>query len=232
MRRRSPQRLREPDGEVQKPGNDSESRRVDTQADQEAWPGREGESLLMRAGPTGYVVVLATGGVGRSVRGSAAPTLVPIKAGDRVKTDRRDAEKLARCYRSGDLTAVWVPDERFRGLAGSGASSRSSQAGSDASAASVEQVSAIALRPASALRSEAMDTPLSHLGRACYLLPTDRSRMPHGRIICTRSSTCGRRVARLEQKPSHRGSQAGLTRITTSHQRSAGTARYCRISRL
>jgi len=40
-----------------------------------------------------------------------APTLVPVKAGDRVKTDRRDAEKLARCYRSGDLTAVWVPDQ-------------------------------------------------------------------------------------------------------------------------
>jgi hypothetical protein len=33
------------------------------------------------------------------------------KAGDRVKTDRRDAERLARSYRSGDLTAVWVPDE-------------------------------------------------------------------------------------------------------------------------
>jgi transposase len=38
-----------------------------------------------------------------------APTLVPVKAGDRVKTDRRDAEKLARCYRAGDLTPVWVP---------------------------------------------------------------------------------------------------------------------------
>jgi transposase len=31
-----------------------------------------------------------------------APSLVPVKAGDRVKTDRRDAEKLARSYRSGD----------------------------------------------------------------------------------------------------------------------------------
>jgi transposase len=41
-------------------------------------------------------------------RGSVNTVLV--KAGDRVKTDRRDAEKLARCYRSGDLTAVWVPD--------------------------------------------------------------------------------------------------------------------------
>jgi transposase len=32
-----------------------------------------------------------------------APSLVPVKAGDRVKTDRRDAEKLARSYRSGGL---------------------------------------------------------------------------------------------------------------------------------
>lgn len=39
-----------------------------------------------------------------------SPTLVPVKAGDRVKTDQRDAEKFARCYRAGDLTAVWVPD--------------------------------------------------------------------------------------------------------------------------
>ena len=45
-----------------------------------------------------------------------APTLVPVKAGDRVKTDRRDAEKLARCYRAGDLTAVWVPDVAHEAL--------------------------------------------------------------------------------------------------------------------
>jgi transposase len=43
-------------------------------------------------------------------------TLVPVKAGDRVKTDRRDAEKLARCHRSGDLTSVWVPDEGSEAL--------------------------------------------------------------------------------------------------------------------
>jgi transposase len=45
-----------------------------------------------------------------------APTLVPVKSGDRVKTDRRDALKLARCYRSGDLTAVWVPDAKHEAL--------------------------------------------------------------------------------------------------------------------
>lgn len=45
-----------------------------------------------------------------------APTLIPVKAGDRVKTDRRDAEKLARLLRSGDLTAVWVPDAEQQAL--------------------------------------------------------------------------------------------------------------------
>ena len=41
---------------------------------------------------------------------------MPAKAGDRVKTDRRDAEKLARSYRAGDLTAVWVPDAAHEAL--------------------------------------------------------------------------------------------------------------------
>jgi len=45
-----------------------------------------------------------------------APSLVPAKAGNRVKTDRRDAEKLARCYRNGDLTAGWVPDAAHEAL--------------------------------------------------------------------------------------------------------------------
>src|SRR4030066_1119341 len=39
-----------------------------------------------------------------------APSLIPKKAGDRVKTDRRDSLSLARLHRAGELTAVWVPD--------------------------------------------------------------------------------------------------------------------------
>ena len=39
-----------------------------------------------------------------------------MKAGDRVKTDRRDALKLARSYREGDLTPVWVPDAAHEAL--------------------------------------------------------------------------------------------------------------------
>lgn len=69
---------------------------------------RERVRVCYEAGPTGYVLYrqLTALGVPCAV---VAPTLVPVKPGDRVKTDRRDAEKLARCYRSGDLTAVWVP---------------------------------------------------------------------------------------------------------------------------
>jgi transposase len=71
--------------------------------------------VCYEAGPTGYVVYwqLAELGIQCEV---VAPSLVPVKAGDRVKTDRRDAEKLARCYRLGDLTAVWVPDEGSEAL--------------------------------------------------------------------------------------------------------------------
>jgi len=67
------------------------------------------------AGPTGYVLYwqLAQMGVACEV---IAPSLIPTKAGDRVKTDRRDAERLARCYRAGELTPVWVPDEAHEAL--------------------------------------------------------------------------------------------------------------------
>jgi transposase len=67
------------------------------------------------AGPTGYVLYwqLTQMGVACEV---IAPSLIPTKAGDRIKTDRRDAEKLARCYRAGELTAVWIPDEAHEAL--------------------------------------------------------------------------------------------------------------------
>lgn len=62
------------------------------------------------AGPTGYGLqrTLSAAGIECIV---VAPSLVPTRAGDHVKTDRRDATKLARFLRSGDLTQVFVPDE-------------------------------------------------------------------------------------------------------------------------
>ncbi len=67
------------------------------------------------AGPTGFVLYwqLTQLGVDCVV---VAPSLVPKKPGDRVKTDRRDALKLAHCHRNGDLTAVWVPDDASEAL--------------------------------------------------------------------------------------------------------------------
>jgi hypothetical protein len=48
--------------------------------------------------------------------GVVAPSLIPTKLGDRVKTDRRDATRLARPLRSGELTPIWVPDEEHEAL--------------------------------------------------------------------------------------------------------------------
>lgn len=71
--------------------------------------GAPGElSVAYEAGPTGYGLYRDLLALGIQVH-VVAPTLIPVKTGDKVKTDRRDSEKLARCLRSGDLTDVWVP---------------------------------------------------------------------------------------------------------------------------
>ena len=71
--------------------------------------------VCYEAGPTGYVIYwqLVAMGIQCDV---VAPSLVPTKASDRIKTDRRDAERLARAHRSGDLSAVWVPDAAHEAL--------------------------------------------------------------------------------------------------------------------
>jgi transposase len=71
--------------------------------------------VCYEAGPTGYVLYWQFTRIGIHCD-VIAPTLVPVKAGDRVKTDRRDALKLARSYRAGDLTPVWVPDADHEAL--------------------------------------------------------------------------------------------------------------------
>ena len=75
---------------------------------------KEFDGVLMlfcyEAGPSGY-------GLHRQILGSGhdcevvAPSLIPKKPGERIKTDRRDALKLSRLLRAGELTGIWVPDE-------------------------------------------------------------------------------------------------------------------------
>lgn len=65
--------------------------------------------VVYEAGPTGYGLQRALQGKGY-VCEVIAPSLVPRRAGDRVKTDGRDSLRLAECSRAGELKAVWIPD--------------------------------------------------------------------------------------------------------------------------
>lgn len=71
--------------------------------------------VCYEAGPCGYDIQRRLARMGAECV-VVAPSLVPTKPGDRVKTDRRDAIKLARLLRSGELTPVWVPDEEHEAL--------------------------------------------------------------------------------------------------------------------
>jgi transposase len=66
--------------------------------------------VCYEAGPTGYELYRFLNAAGVQCHVVAA-SLVPTQNGNRVKTDKRDARRLAHFLRSGDLTAVWVPDE-------------------------------------------------------------------------------------------------------------------------
>ena len=72
-------------------------------------------SVCYEAGPCGYVIYrfLERLKIDCVI---IAPSLIPRKPGDRVKTDRRDALALARLLRSGELTATWVPDRQHEAL--------------------------------------------------------------------------------------------------------------------
>ena len=66
-------------------------------------------TFCYEAGPTGYGLYRQIKGLGHECM-VVAPSLIPKKPGDRVKTNRRDALSLVKLLRAGELTAVWVPD--------------------------------------------------------------------------------------------------------------------------
>src|SRR3712207_3926258 len=67
------------------------------------------------AGPTGYGLHRLITGLGHDCT-VVAPSLIPRKPGERVKTNRRDAVTLARLLRAGELTPVWVPDPTHKAM--------------------------------------------------------------------------------------------------------------------
>ena len=72
-------------------------------------------TFCYEAGPTGYGLHRLIKTLGHECV-VVAPSLIPRKPGDRVKTNRRDALKLAKLLRAGELTAVWVPDARHEAM--------------------------------------------------------------------------------------------------------------------
>lgn len=78
-------------------------------------PAGEVMNFCYEAGPCGYEVYHQLMGMGQHCV-VVAPSLIPKKAGERIKTDRRDALNLAKLHASNDLTAVWVPDKGQEGM--------------------------------------------------------------------------------------------------------------------
>jgi transposase len=77
--------------------------------------GPAGLAVAYEAGPCGYDLLRLLGRLGVACD-VIAPSLVPVRAGDRVKTDRRDAKKLVRLYRAGELSFVAAPSPEQEGL--------------------------------------------------------------------------------------------------------------------
>jgi transposase len=72
-------------------------------------------TFCYEAGPTGYGLYRQIARMGHTCM-VVAPSLIPKRPGDRVKTNRRDALSLARQLRASELTAVWVPDPRHEAM--------------------------------------------------------------------------------------------------------------------
>jgi transposase len=146
--------------------------------------------VVYEAGPTGY-------GLQRELvrRGYQceviAPSLTPKRAGERIKTDRRDSVRLAELSRSGDLRAIWVPDpndEAIRDL---------SRAREDAVHARTQAHPTMALERGSP-REESMNGGTQ---------PTDMS-LIHRR--------CSARVASPDRSPSRRNKRSPCHRLTVA----------------
>jgi transposase len=79
---------------------------------------KENLRVCYEAGPTGYGLYRVFLSIGIECE-VIAPSLIPKKPGERIKTDRRDSIKLAKLFRAGELTSVYVPtedDEALRDL--------------------------------------------------------------------------------------------------------------------
>lgn len=150
--------------------------------------------VVYEAGPCGYAVYrhLAAKGIDCTV---VSPSLIPKRAGDRVKTDRRDAEMLARLHRAGELEAVHVPraeDEAVRDL---------TRAREDAKAAQTRarhQLKGFLLRNGIGYAGKTAWTPAHVRWLASVKLPEAVSQLVFQEYVAA-VTVAGERVERLDQ---------------------------------
>lgn len=141
------------------------------------------------AGPTGYGLHRLITSLGYSCT-VVAPSLIPRKPGDRVKTNRRDAVGLAKLLRAGELTAVWVPDEgheAMRDLV------RARSAAVEAQRAHRQQVSGFMLK-----HGRVFQRPKAWTMRPCAICDGSRSRSS---ITLRTRSLCKRWWMLIPMKP-------------------------------
>jgi len=77
--------------------------------------GKNGLRFCYEAGPCGYGIQRQLTSAGHQCA-VVAPSLIPLKPRERIKTDRRDAINLAKLHRAGELTAAWVPDQAHEAI--------------------------------------------------------------------------------------------------------------------
>ncbi|MFN7088078.1 MAG: transposase [Burkholderiales bacterium] len=150
--------------------------------------------VVYEAGPCGYALYrhLVAKGIDCTV---VSPSRIPKRAGDRVKTDRRDAEMLARLHRAGELEAVHVPrpeDEAVRDL---------TRAREDAKAAQTRarhQLKFFLLRNGIAYAGKTAWTPGHVRWLASVKLPESVQQLVFQEYVSA-VTTAGERLARLEQ---------------------------------
>jgi transposase len=149
--------------------------------------------VVYEAGPCGYALYrhLAAKGIDCTI---VSPSHIPKRAGDRVKTDRRDAEMLARLHRAGELEAVYVPrpeDEAVRDL---------TRAREDAKAAQTRarhQLKAFLLRNGIAYAGKTAWTPAHVRWLASVRLPEPVQQLVFQEYVAA-VDVAGERLERLE----------------------------------
>jgi transposase len=182
--------------------------------------GRDGRRLRFcyEAGPCGYGVHRHLSDLGHDCI-VAAPSQIPRKPGDRVKTDRRDAVMLAGLHRAGQLTPVWVPDaghEAMRDLV------RARAAAVASGRAARQQLLGFLLRHGRRFEGK----PWSRTHRAW--LAGQRFEHPAGQIVLQdlidTVDAAAERVARLTRQIEARVAEWSLAPLVTALQAMRGVA--------